>query len=281
MILDDNRKKYIETIFAPLNSPAAVKSFPPVGSLSKALSPLITGKDKQVVDLPPKVACLFGTGAVDAWMRSVHSFLVSASLTQASPIWASVAGYYSSHYAVRGIAHLLGLFLLHNRKRVAMLDLDSGKHRCSFNPKDAGDREHSVYWKLVKRDKHFINDILFTENLSDRDRSDVGHRDKANYSDHIGKYPVFHALAKDVQKSNVQKIAELELSDHPIPDKSKYPDVISVQIIAYHRLVRFREMLDEALGSKNKFWNYHRKPEWTENMITFQIAEVRGLASIG
>ena len=33
------------------------------------------------------------------WLRAVHSF-ISASLTGISDIWASVAGYYSSHYWV-------------------------------------------------------------------------------------------------------------------------------------------------------------------------------------
>ena len=43
----------------------------------------------------------FAMAAVKMWLRAVHSFLISVSLTKASPIWSSVAGYYSSHYSIR------------------------------------------------------------------------------------------------------------------------------------------------------------------------------------
>ena len=95
---------------------------------------------------------MFTTGAVDIWMRAVHSFLVSASLTDVSSIWSSVAGYYSSHYAVRSIAHLLGFFQLFKGKRIVHLQFLSGQYVCSFDPKKAQDREHKLYWQIVKKD---------------------------------------------------------------------------------------------------------------------------------
>lgn len=77
----------------------------------------------------PKVARWFTTAAVDMWLRGVHSFLISVSLTNASPIWASVSGYYSSHYVVRAFAHLLGYFQLYRLERIIYLEHDKNKKR--------------------------------------------------------------------------------------------------------------------------------------------------------
>ena len=57
---------------------------------------------------------------------------------------------------------------------------------------------------------------------------------------------------------------------------SKFPDLEFVQVVAYHRLVTFRKLLDEVLGGKNRFWNVHRKPPFAIKFIDFQLAEGRG-----
>jgi hypothetical protein len=280
MNIDKALKKQLETIFSPLNKIGAEKAFPPPSSLSTALEKLIPAKGVTIVSVKPQVASLFATAAVEVWLRAVHSFLVSASLTGASPIWASATGYYSSHYSVRGLAHLLGHFQLFRRKRVVRLDLQSGRHICSFDPKQGADREHRLYWKLVKRDAHFVSDPLFTENDPELDASDVGHRDRANYADHLDQFPFFRALDAPVLKARVQFISQIEFTTPPIPKRSHFPDVGSVQVVAYHRLVKFRKFLDEVLGGSNRFWNVHRNPTWTGEMIDFQLTEQGGLASL-
>jgi hypothetical protein len=67
----------------------------------------------------------------------------------------------------------------------------------------------------------------------------------------------------------------------PLPRFDKFPDVEYVQLIAYHRIVHFRRLLDEALGAKNRFWNVHRSPSFASGIIDFQLAEGRGLAQLG
>ena len=62
----------------------------------------------------------------------------------------------------------------------------------------------------------------------------------------------------------------------PLPRISKFPDLEFVQVVAYHRLVTFRKLLDEVLGGKNRFWNVHRKPPFAIKFIDFQLAEGRG-----
>src|SRR5258708_15661734 len=101
MKIDASLRTHIESAFAALNHEAAVNAFPPTGALSEKLFKIHVGRLNGAghgEDLPT-VAKMFTTAAVNMWMRAVHAFLVSSSLTDVSPVWASVAGYYSSHYA--------------------------------------------------------------------------------------------------------------------------------------------------------------------------------------
>ena len=281
MKIDPALQAHITTAFAPLNDEAAVNAFPPPASLSQALNRALPAGSKGLEsrNASQDVAKMFTTAAVDIWMRAVHSFLVSASLTEVSPIWASVAGYYSSHYSVRALAHLLGFFQLFTRKRIVQLELQGGRYVCTFDPKTPEGREHRIYWKIVKKDQHFAGDPFFTENNAVIDNSDVGHRDRANYADHLPQFPVFRPLDAIALKNRVDKISEIECSAPPIPRVSQYPDVGSVQIIAYHRLVRFRDLVDTIIGDQNRFWNVHRSPPWARDFIDYQLTEEDTLRS--
>jgi hypothetical protein len=279
MIIDLVLRTHIRTGFALLNN-AAANTFPGPNALSQALSRTLPAGSKGLASraTTQDVARMFTTAAVNIWMRAVHSFLVSASLTNVSPIWASVAGYYSSHYSVRALAHLLGFFQLFDRKRIVRLELYGGRYVCHFEPKNAGDREHRVYWKIVKGDRHFLADPFFTENKSSDEESDVAHRDRANYADHLPQFPVFRPLDAAALEYRVNRISELEFASPPIPRASRYPDLESVQIIAYHRIVRFRDMVDAVIDD-NRFWNVHRSPSWAINFIDFQLTEEQTLRS--
>lgn len=281
MKVDPALQLHITTAFAPLNAIPAVDAFPPPASLSKALAAALpagsTGPATH--NTTQDVAKLFTTAAVNTWLRAVHSFLVSASLTNISPIWASVAGYYSSHYSVRGLAHLLGFFQLFARKRIVRLEFRGSRYVCSFDPKSAGDREHRVYWRIVKKDQHFAADPFFTENNSAIDESDVAHRDRANYADHLPEFPLFRPLDAIALRARIDKISDIEFSSPPIPRVSQYPDVESVQIVAYHRLVRFRDLVDTVIGNGNRFWNVHRNPTWARDFMDFQLTEDETLRS--
>lgn len=109
----------IELIFNCLNKAGASNNFPEPGALSIALNKLIDfNKGDYSAIINTSDASKFATAAIEMWHRSIHSFLISASLTKSSPIWASVSGYYSSHYSVRAFAHLLGHFQLFKRKEL-------------------------------------------------------------------------------------------------------------------------------------------------------------------
>src|SRR6266852_6828124 len=101
--IDASLRNQIEMAFAPLNTAAAANAFPAPASLSDLLCRIhATGPNTRTHHRDVmEAAKLFATASVNMWLRAVHSFLISASLTNVSPTWAAVAGYYSSHYSVR------------------------------------------------------------------------------------------------------------------------------------------------------------------------------------
>jgi hypothetical protein len=280
MKIDTPLQAHVAEAFAPLNEAAAAHAFPAPGALSAALDkaspPGLVGE--VAPGKTPLITRMFTTAAVDMWMRGVHSFLISASLTNVSPIWASASGYYSSHYSVRAIAHLLGFFQLFTKKKIVRLEFRSGHFVCSFGAKTTHDREHRFYWKAVKASPLFAGDPFFTLNPA-LDESDVGHRDRANYADHLPGFPMFRPLNAADVRTRIERISEIEFLAPPIPRVSLYPDLESVQIVAYHRLVRFRSLVDTVVGTENRFWKVQRNPPWARDFMDFQLTEEATLRS--
>lgn len=272
---DDAAVKQIKVMFGYTQRRTAATSIPQPGSLSQTLTSLVDRAAGNLVAVDTRTLALFASASVEMWHRSVHSFLVSAALTNASPLWASVSGYYSSHYSVRAFAHLLGYFQLFNRKKILQIMLNGGRYCCYIDDKHARDREHKFYWNAVKRHSPFADDPLFAFYQEVQPRSDAGHRSKANYADHVNKFPNFRVLDEELLKQRVEKIAGIEISDAPIPIVESYPDLENVQLISYHRMVKFRQYLDKILGDDNRFWNVHRKPSWCLDYLHFQVVEPR------
>ncbi|MBI4668307.1 MAG: hypothetical protein HY747_03835 [Elusimicrobia bacterium] len=271
----DMTGQQIEAMFSGLHKRSAAKAFPEPGALSNSLNAIVervTGKTS-TIKIEAVTIGFFATAAVEMWHRAVHSFLISASLTKASPIWASVSGYYSSHYSIRAFAHLFGYFHLQKKHRVIRVEVQRGQYVCHILKKEGSDKEHKFYWKIVKNHNRFATDPFFTRNEEGKPPSDSGHRSKANYLDHINQFPAFHALDESYLKEHIEKIAGVELSDAPIPRTESYPDTENVQLVAYHRIVRFRKFVDEVLGGSNRFWNTQRKPGWCVNFLNFQTIE--------
>src|SRR6516162_3242045 len=96
----------INVMFKALNNKSAANAFPAPRTLANVLKSRCKPFNVGIVAAKAPDLPIFATAAVEMWLRGIHSFLISASLTEASPIWASVAGYYSSHYSVRAFAHL-------------------------------------------------------------------------------------------------------------------------------------------------------------------------------
>jgi hypothetical protein len=272
--------RQIEVIFSGFRRANVNIGFPSAGVLSAILNREADMARRANMDSFPAnqpMIRLFASAAVEMWQRALHSFIVSAGLTITSPIWSSAAGYYASHYVVRGYAHLLGRYLLYTQKRVVSLLLRDGGFVCTLDKKGGGDREHKAYWKFVRASDPFGKDPFFNVDTEVVPRSDSAHRTKANYADHVGEFRAFKALTLEAAVDRIKRIAEIEIAAVPIPSADSYPDLESVQIVAYHRIVHFRRYLDNLLGGENRFWNAHRTPQWCDNVVDFQIADTQFL----
>jgi hypothetical protein len=95
---------------------------------------------------------------------------------------------------------------------------------------------------LVKATRAFEGDDLFTENNQESDKSDVRHRNHANYSDHLFQYPSFSVAKEGVVKERIDHISKIAIDAAPLPRIDKFPDLEYVQLIAYHRIIRFRRL---------------------------------------
>lgn len=218
---------------------------------------------------------MFASAAIEMWHRAVHSFIVSAGLTQTSPLWASVAGYYSTHYSLRAHAHLIGRYVLYRLPRVVSLELASGRFHCTIARKSGASREHKVYRRFVHESPLFEKDPFLDVEIDFDPQSDSAHRNKANYHDHINSGTPFRALSEIETADRISRISEIQINALPIPDAGKYPDLESVQLMAYHRLIRFRRFMDGLFGEDNRFWRAHRKPGWCASLMDFQFVEPR------
>jgi len=264
---------HVAIAFQPLRNTAG--HLPAPESLAKKLRSIVQAATSDVERVSPSVTSLFASASVEIWSRGVHSFLISSSVTRSSSLWASVAGYYASHYAVRAFAHLLGYFQVYTEKKIVRIEVDGSHHLCTITKKTGGDAEHKLYWRLVKRSTEFSTDPFFMFNVDKADISDLAHRGFANYADHVNRIEEFSCLDEAVLKSRIEHLSSIELSSVPVPDRRHYPDIESVQLIAYHRLVKFRSLLDDILGSRNKFWNAQRSPRWCANFVDFQVVTPR------
>ena len=198
-------------MFAALNTQSAASALPEPGALSSLLSESVVDADPTtIVSAKPKLLTHFATAAVEMWLRSVHSFLISASLTDASPIWASVAGYYSSHYSIRAFAHLFGAFQLHRKRRIVYLDKDGGSLVIRIEKKHGGDGEHKFYWRYVSQHPQLAADPFFYAFRDDIPISDGAHRSKANYVDHIDRFPVFLPLNAEFLERRIGRISTVD-----------------------------------------------------------------------
>jgi hypothetical protein len=251
--------------------------FPKRGTLLEKLELLV--KDKlgaERIEVGGDLLPLFATAATEMWHRAIHSFLVSVCLTETSPLWASVSGYYSSHYTIRAIAHLLGFFRLLKTYAVR-IEYNQDQLLCYMEKPGQDHPEHQFYWKRVKAHQPFSSDPLMTNNEKYK-HSDVDHRNTANYADHINHFPEIRFLDETALQQRIGRFSQIEVSAVNIPNHTKYPDVVNVQLIAYYRLIRFRRYVDEAIDPFHPFWTIHRVPAWCSQFMDFQIIDRSDMA---
>jgi hypothetical protein len=84
-------------------------------------------------------------------------------------------------------------------------------------------------------------------------------------------------LDEQTLRDRIEYISKIVFDAPPLPRFSKFPDIEYVQLIAYHRIIKFRKLLDEALGGRNRFWNVYRNPSFAIGFMDFQLTEGDGM----
>jgi hypothetical protein len=241
--------------------------FPAPGTLARELSSLLEDPNPT---LPQDRWRILASAGVEMWHRAIHSFLWSVALTETSPLWASVSGYYASHFVMRAFAHSLGLFKSFAKRRAIQVMVGGGQFFVSDAQMQLG--EHVFYWRAIKGHPTFATNPLFRENNERDPHSDSAHRTFANYTDHIDTFKPMKCLETTSIITNIEKISRIRLHSVTEASRDGYPDLQNVQILAFQRILAFNDFLDERIPS-NRFWKAHRRPNWCRDIMLFQTEE--------
>ena len=263
----------IELSFGKFDKPSAKLDFPAKGALSQHINGLLGNAGKVPPVLTHQYCPMLASAGVEMWHRAIHSFLWSVALTGNSHLWASISGYYASHFVMRAFAHSMGIFKSFTQKKVIQVVVDKGQFVCSLI--ETKDGEHPFYWKAVKGHAKLTSNPLFRENSERNPKSDSAHRTFANYTDHLDNFSPMRFPELEAVATNVGKISGIRLHSVTEPSRDDYPDLENVQILAFQRIVAFHDFLEERV-SGNRFWRAHRRPAWCKDVMLFQV-ENQGL----
>jgi hypothetical protein len=269
--------RIFELSFEKLNRPAAKMGFPKMGSLSEIITKMLKASTPTAAILPHQHVSMLATASIEMWHRAIHSFLWSVALTEDSPLWSSVSGYYASHYVMRAFAHSLGIYKSFVQRSALQIVVQGNHFVCSQLSESGG--EHAFYWKAVKGHSRFRSDPLFHENQERdvnrrADESDVLHRNFANYADHLDSFTAARFTSKEKVAEEVRKIGRIRRHSVLVsaPQRDSFPDVANVQILAFQRIVAFNDFLDDEVPN-NRFWKAHRRPSWCKDVMLFQVED--------
>ena len=124
---------------------------------------------------------------------------------------------------------------------------------------------------MIKKLPRFAGDPLFTDNNDRVPLSDASHRGFASYADHLDKFVKYEALDRDQVRTKMITLARTALDGEAgigMPDRGRYPDLGAVLSVAYLRIYRFREYLDN-LPIKGPYWDRCRNPQWCTELLSF------------
>ncbi len=252
--------------------------FPPHGSLSRIIRDLMNGTIKTS---DHSDAHMLATASVEMWHRAIHSFLLSVAVTDRSRLWASVAGYYSSHYVMRAFAYSMGLFKSFiEGAAIQVVILDENLSCLKLEGEKYKKGEHSFYWMVVKEHPAIRPNALFRINPPKSEKSESFHRTTANYTDHVNDFTRLVFPDGASMRESVQRISRMRrnLDTNSSIELNGYPDVINVQILAFQRIIAYRDYFDQKV-SDNRFWKAHRTPQWARDTMLYQV-ESTGLEAI-
>lgn len=269
--------RFLQLSFGKFDKPSAKIGFPKIGTLSRYFVKLLDDTSTNTPTLSHQHCPMLASASVEMWHRAIHSFLWSVALTETSPLWASVSGYYSSHFVMRAFAHSMGIFKSFTQRATVQVVSQGGQFVC--NRLSDGGGEHSFYWKAVKGHPKLVLNPLFRENNErqnkrQEDQSDAMHRTFANYADHLDSFTPLQFSTIEMVSKRVERISRIRRHSvtAPTPQRDDFPDIDKVQILAFQRVVAFHDFLEENVP-KNRFWQAHRRPSWCKDIISFQVED--------
>lgn len=273
MKLDESAAdSFLEVSFRHLRSRPAT-SWPARAALSNRINGLLKASGSTDPEFPNSDCHLFASASIELWHRAIHSFLVATAMRQTSPIWASVSGYYASHFVMRAVAHALGVFKCYAVAKHVQVIIDNGKLICT-STKASGLSEHEFYWQVVKSHSHFKGLPTFRTNGKKDLKADSSHRVFANYLDHIDAFRTLQEFQIPAIRQAVRRISAFDRHIVTEVNRGSYPDIENVLILAYQRIVEFREFIDARVGS-NRFWKVHRDPAWCQQQMVYFLRETQ------
>lgn len=269
--------RVFELSFGKLDKSSARMDFPKIGTLALHFRELLRDTNTTSPTVSHQRCPMLASAGVEMWHRAIHSFLWSVALTETSPLWSSVSGYYASHFVMRAFAHSMGIFKSFIQRTAIQIVLHGNQFVCERLSDGGG--EHSFYWKAVKGHPKLVSNPLFRENNErennrQEDKSDALHRTFANYADHLDSFTALKFSTTDKVSERVEKISRIRRHSvtAPTPQREYFPDIDKVQILAFQRIVAFHDFVDEKIP-KNRFWRAHRRPSWCSDVISFQIED--------
>jgi len=154
------------------------------------------------------------------------------------------------------------------------MTLDRG-YRCDVVRK-RNLNEHQFYWEIPKRELDVAtDDVRFTDNPVVRDDrivlSDGYHRVFANYFDHVGGFVDFEPLDENFLRKRIERLSDLVNDSLTLPNYTRYPNFDAVHVIAYARIVKFRQDMDAVVKPTNRYWVRYRDPSWFKKYMDFQV----------
>lgn len=248
---------------------------PRPASLSDLLNSAHASRRGEVAEFKLREASLFATAAIEMYERAIHSLLVSLYVQDTSPLWASVAGYYSSHYVARALCHLHGRYLLYRKGLTADVKSVSKKVAVRFQTTKYR-KEHDFYWRAA-------SEVDSTGWWKPNINEEQHHRHFANYQDHIGCFTEirpfepksFDGQLVSVESAVTERLAGRvnELVNTTPRAQIRYADFVTVQCLARRRIAAFRDHLDGLVGVSTNYWASHRAPEWCSRVMSYDHKE--------
>jgi hypothetical protein len=139
----------------------------------------------------------------------------------------------------------------HHARTGFTLNLGSGKFE-----------EHAFYWRKAAE--------IFPDRvpLFDKDNPESKHRNGIQYWDHIG---LLNSFQPNISLARIQAAFKrlASLSPAQVPDFDGRPHLISLQTNALHRLLIFRNTLDQELAGTSPYWQARRNVGWIRKFVVY------------